>query len=160
AIEHKAVLEPLADLERQGFNVTRLNPTRGGYITPDAVHSALRNETFIISVMHVNNETGVEQPIEAIVSSLSDHDAYVHVDAAQGFGKSIDPLRNGRIDLISISSHKIYGPMGVGALITRKRSMKRPPLEALMLGGGQERGLRPGTLPVPLLVGFGAAAEL
>ena len=110
--------------------------------------------------MHVNNETGVEQPLEEICEILTNHDAYLHVDAAQGFGKRNGPLTHPRIDLISISSHKIYGPKGVGALITRRRGVNRPPLEPLAFGGGQERGLRPGTLPVPLIVGMGLAAEL
>ena len=110
--------------------------------------------------MQVNNETGVRQPVVEIASRLKDHDAYFHVDAAQGFGKELDALRLPRIDLISISSHKIYGPVGVGALVVRRRGFKKPPLSSLAYGGGQERGLRPGTLPVPLIVGLGLAAEL
>ncbi len=110
--------------------------------------------------MQANNETGVLQPIGEIADILSDHNAYFHVDAAQGFGKEIDALQNQRIDLISISGHKIYAPKGIGSLITRRRGYERPPLEPLMFGGGQERSLRPGTLPVSLIVGLGVAAEL
>jgi cysteine desulfurase len=110
--------------------------------------------------MHVNNETGVMQPVTEIADVLADHPAYFHVDAAQGFGKDIKTLQNRRIDFISISGHKIYGPKGIGALITRRRGYNRSPLSPLIFGGGQERGLRPGTLPVPLIVGLGLAAEL
>jgi cysteine desulfurase len=110
--------------------------------------------------MHVNNETGVLQPIGEIVEELRDHEAYLHVDAAQGFGKELDSLKSKRVDLISVSAHKVYGPKGVGALIARPRGFRRPPLRPLIHGGGQERGLRAGTLPVPLIVGLGEAAEL
>jgi cysteine desulfurase len=159
-VEHKAVLEPLEILERRGFDVTYVAPRRDGWVEPDAIAEALRPDTWLVSVMHVNNETGVIQPISEIADCLGDHDAYLHVDAAQGFAKDLEPLRNLRIDLISASSHKIYGPKGIGALITRRRGRELPPLAPLLYGGGQERGLRPGTLPVPLLVGFGVAAEL
>ena len=110
--------------------------------------------------MHVNNETGVIQPLTEICESVIDHPAFLHVDAAQGFGKQIDVLQNPRIDLISISGHKVYGPKGIGALVMRYRGFDRPPLTPLLFGGGQERGLRPGTLPVLLIVGLGLAAEL
>jgi cysteine desulfurase len=110
--------------------------------------------------MHANNETGVLQPINEIAEALNGHEAFLHVDAAQTFGKVIDTLRNPRIDLISASAHKIYGPKGVGALIAKRRGFDRPPLKAIFFGGGQERGLRPGTLPIPLIVAFGLAVEL
>ena len=120
---------------------------------------AIRPNTLLVSVMHANNETGAIQPLPDIASVLEGHEAYFHVDAAQGYGKDLDGLRHPRIDLISVSSHKVYGPQGVGALITRRRNFKRPPLVPIAYGGGQERGLRPGTLPVPLIVGFGVAAR-
>jgi cysteine desulfurase len=110
--------------------------------------------------MHVNNETGVEQPLAEYCDILAKHDAYFHVDAAQGFGKKNEPLCNERIDLLSISGHKIYAPKGIGALVTRRRDHRRPPLTPLCFGGGQEWGLRPGTLPVPLIAGLGLAAQL
>lgn len=160
AIEHKAVLEPLEALAKKGFVTTLIRPDASGAVSADAVRAALRPDTLLVSVMHVNNETGVRQPIEAIAVALEHHDAYFHVDAAQGFGKDLDGLRCPRIDLISISSHKIYGPVGVGALVARRRGFKKPPLAPLSYGGGQERGLRPGTLPVPLIVGLGLAAEV
>lgn len=160
AIEHKAVLEPCQVLEEEGFEITRLPVGAGGSVNPEEVREALRPDTLLVSVMHVNNETGVRQPIDGIAAILKDHDAYFHTDAAQGFGKDLEPLRNPRIDLISISGHKIYAPMGVGALIARRRGYERPPLAPLTHGGGQERGLRPGTLPVALIAALGVAAEI
>jgi cysteine desulfurase len=159
-IEHNAVLEPLRHLEELGFEVTLVPPTRGGWVEPDAVRAAVRPDTLLVSVMQVNNETGVIQPIDEIAAGLEGHDAYFHVDAAQGFGKEIAALRHPRIDLVSISGHKLFAPKGIGVLITRRRAGERPPLAPLMFGGGQERGLRPGTLPVHLIVGLGRAAEL
>ena len=160
AIEHKAVLEPLQKLEELGFEVTLLRPDETGAVTPDAVREAVRSDTVLVSVMHVNNETGVRQPIDEIAAILDGHDAYLHGDAAQGFGKDVETLRNRRIDLISISSHKIFGPVGAGSLVARRRGFRRTPLDPIMHGGGQERGLRHGTLPVPLIAGLGLAAEL
>ena len=160
AIEHKAVLEPITSLRSRGFQITVLPPEPGGYITPDSLKAALRMDTLLVSVMHVNNETGVEQPINELCEVLADHPAYFHVDAAQGFGRRNAPLQHRRVDLVSTSAHKIYAPKGVGALVTRRRGLSRPPLVPLTFGGGQERGLRPGTLPVPLIVGLGLAAEL
>lgn len=159
-IEHKAVLEPLSLLEAEGFKITFLPIDASGAVRPEDLKAALTPETLLVSIMHVNNETGVIQPIETLTSILQDHEAYFHVDAAQGFGKLTTTLQNKRIDLISASAHKIYGPKGVGALIMRRRDYDLPPLKPLMVGGGQERGLRPGTLPVPLIVGFGEAARL
>jgi cysteine desulfurase len=157
-IEHKAVLEPLAALS--GFEVSLVPPTKGGWVDPDAIKDAVRDDTLLVSVMHVNNETGIIQPIAEIAERLAAHQAYFHVDAAQGFGKDIPTLCNPRIDLISASAHKIYGPKGIGALIVRRRGYQKVPRIPLMYGGGQERGLRAGTLPVHLIVGFGVATEL
>ena len=159
AIEHHAVLEPLAELERRGCEVTYVRPESDGAVAADAVLAAVRPETRLVTVMHVNNETGAIQPIARIAEALRERDCVFHVDAAQSFGRELTDLRHPRIDLISASSHKIQGPKGVGALIAR-RSGATQPLEPLMFGGGQERGLRPGTLPVPLIAGFGRAAEL
>jgi cysteine desulfurase len=160
AIEHKAVLEPCDALARDGFDITRLPVGPHGFVDPAAVKAALRADTLLVSVMQVNNETGVRQPLEEIAQVLSDHPAYFHTDAAQGFGKDLETLRNPRIDLISISGHKIFAPKGIGALITRRRGYDRPPLQPLVYGGGQERGLRPGTLPVALIAALGKAAEI
>jgi cysteine desulfurase len=159
-IEHKAVLEPLDVLARSGFEVTLLPPTGGGWIEPDAVKKALRKDTLLVSVMHANNETGVIQPLNEIIEALGDHPTFLHIDAAQTFGKLIAPLTTNRIDMVSLSGHKVYAPKGVGALIIRRRGFTRLPLQPLTFGGGQERGLRPGTLPVPLVAGLGLAAEL
>jgi cysteine desulfurase len=159
-IEHKAVLEPLEEMARRGFEITLLPPTAGGWIDPDTIRQALRPDTLLVSVMAANNETGVIQPLSEIADALAGAEAYFHVDAAQGFGKQIEPLRHRRIDLMSISGHKIYAPKGVGALVTRRRGYQRLPLRPLLFGGGQERGLRPGTLPVALIAGLGTAAEL
>lgn len=159
-IEHKAVLEPCDVLERVGFAVTRVPVGASGAVDPEAIRTVLRPETFLVSVMQVNNETGVRQPLDAVASALGDHPAYLHTDAAQGFGKDLAPLRNPRVDLISVSGHKLYAPKGVGALVMRRRGFARPPLQPLVVGGGQERGLRPGTLPVALIAALGEAAEL
>jgi cysteine desulfurase len=159
-IEHKAVLEPLEVLGSRGFEIELLAPNEGGWVPPESVAAALRPDTLLVSVMAVNNETGVIQPVDQIAAALARHDAYFHVDGAQAYGKVIGPLRDQRIDLLSISGHKISGPKGVGALITRRRGYKRPPLTPLMYGGGQERGIRPGTLPVALIAGLGTASVL
>lgn len=159
-IEHKAVLEPCDVLERVGFEVTRVSVGATGAVNPDAIKAALRPDTLLVSVMQVNNETGVRQPLDEIAEILKDHTAYFHTDAAQGFGKDLEPLRNSRIDLISISGHKIYSPKGVGALVMRRRGYERIPLQPLVYGGGQERGLRPGTLPVALIAALGKASEI
>ena len=139
-IEHHAVLEPVAELERRGFEVTWLDPTPGGWIEASAVRNVLRPQTLLVSIMHANNETGVLQPVDAIGDAMGDHPAFLHVDAAQGFGKEITALSHPRVGLISVSGHKIHAPKGVGALILRRRDGERPPLKPLLLGGGQERG--------------------
>jgi cysteine desulfurase len=161
AIEHKAVLEPCLALEEAGFEITRLPVTPGGVVEAETLREVLRPDTWLVSVMQANNETGIRQPLAEIAEILQGHPAYLHTDAAQGFGKDIGPLRNPRIDLISVSGHKLYAPKGIGALIVRRRGYERPPLQPLLLGGGQERGLlRPGTLPVALIAALGKACEL
>jgi cysteine desulfurase len=160
AIEHKAVLEPLGTLREFGFAVELVPVTSGGYVEPDAVRERLRPDTLVVSIMHANNETGVLQPVLEISSLLVGSESFFHVDAAQTFGKEVESLRRAQFDFLSISGHKIHGPAGIGALYVRRRRSQRIPLEPLMVGGGQELGLRPGTLPVPLIVGLGRAAEL
>ena len=159
-IEHKAVLEPLADLESRGFEVTYVKPQADGLVRSADVLSALRPDTLLVTVMHVNNETGVIQPLDEIAAGMANHPAYLHVDAAQSFGKIPKTLANQRIDLISISGHKIYSPKGIGALIARRRGYEKAPIKPLMFGGGQERGIRPGTLPVALIAALGESAAL
>ena len=160
AIEHKAVLEPLEHLRKRGFEIELAPVTSGGYVEPDAIRERLRPDTLLVSVMHANNETGVLQPVLEIAELLADHNSFFHTDAAQTFGKEVEELRNLRCDFASISGHKIYGPQGIGALYLRRRGAEPRPLEPILFGGGQERGLRPGTVPVALAVGLGEAAVL
>jgi cysteine desulfurase len=159
-IEHKAVLEPIEHLVENGFEVSYLNVDETGLVKASDLKCLLRDNTALVSIMHVNNETGSIQPLSELCGVLSSHDAYFHVDAAQSFGKLTDGLENSRIDMISVSGHKIYAPKGIGALILRKRGFLRPPLKPIMFGGGQEKSLRPGTLAVPLIAGLGLACEI
>ena len=160
AQEHKAVLEPIEKLRSRGFEVTMLSPGVDGLLSAAALKAALRPETLLVSLMHVNNETGVIQQLSEYVEVLRGHPAFFHVDAAQSFGKLVEPLRDKRIDLISASGHKIFAPKGVGVLLARCRDYNEPPLEPLMYGGGQEKGVRPGTLPVHLLTALGEAVKI
>ncbi|MEV6631578.1 cysteine desulfurase DndA [Actinoplanes sp. NPDC051470] len=160
AIEHKAVLGPLERLAGSGFEIDLVKPDRFGRVSAEEIASKVRPDTLVVSMMAVNNETGVIQPLSELCGLLADQSAYLHVDAAQAFGKLLPELRHERIDLISISGHKIFAPKGIGALVTRRRGFRRPPLTPLLVGGGQERGLRPGTLPVALIAGLGLASEL
>lgn len=159
-IEHKAVLEPIEHLEKNGFTVSYLEVDESGIIKPEELKKLLQEDTLLVSIMHINNETGSIQPINKICDALELSEAYLHIDAAQSFGKMSDDLKNDRIDLISASGHKVYAPKGIGALIMRKRGFLKPPLKPIMFGGGQEKGLRPGTLAVPLIGGFGLACEI
>lgn len=159
ATEHKAVLEPLAHLESQGFEVELLRPGQTGRFEADGVLSRVRDDTLVVSLMHVNNETGVIQPISEIANALVQTPTLFHVDAAQSFAKVEPEVLRGPIDLISFSGHKIGAPKGIGGLVIRRRGWERPPLEPLMFGGGQERKLRPGTLPVALIMGLLEAAR-
>jgi cysteine desulfurase len=152
-------LEPLEVLRERGFDVTLLSVDSRGRVDPAELEETLRPETMLVSVMHVNNETGTIQPIEEIANLLAEHPAVLHTDAAQSFGKELRSLPNPRIDLISISGHKIYAPKGVGALVVRTGCRTRG-LQPVMHGGGQERGLRPGTVPVHLAAALGVAAKL
>jgi len=156
--EHKAVLDACKALAKRGFEITWLEPQRDGRILPEHVAAALRPTTQLVSLMHANNETGVVQPIGAIAELCRAQGVFFHVDAAQSAGKL--PLDVGAmpIDLLSLSAHKMYGPKGIGALYVSERV--RPWIEPLMWGGGQERGLRPGTLPTHQIVAFGVAAEV
>ncbi|MEZ9062186.1 cysteine desulfurase DndA [Vibrio sp. 10N.247.311.49] len=159
-IEHKAVLEPIEALEAEGFEVTYLGCDESGLISKESLADALRDDTCLVSIMHVNNETGSIQDIPGYCDVLENHTAYFHVDAAQGFGKYSESLNHSRVDMISVSGHKLYGPKGIGALIVKRRGYKKVPLKPLMFGGGQERGLRPGTLPVALIAGLGEACSI
>ena len=156
--EHRAVLDPCGALEREGFRVTLLGVDRDGFVDPERLREALDARTALVSIMHANNEIGVVQPIAALAAIAAESGASFHCDAAQSAGAlEVDVTRIG-VDFLSLSAHKLYGPKGIGALVVRRA--KRARLEPILHGGGHERGLRSGTLPVPLCVGFGAAAEL
>ena len=157
-IEHKAVLDPCRQLEREGFEVTYLDPNEGGIITPEAIKDALQENTILISVMHINNELGTLNDIAAIGAIARKHGAFFHVDAAQSTGKVDIDLTALPVDLMSFSAHKTYGPKGIGALFVRRKPRVR--LEALIHGGGHERGMRSGTLPTHQIVGMGEAFKL
>ncbi len=157
-IEHKAVLDPCKRLEREGFTVTYLTPDRQGRVDTEAVRGALRPDTVLVSIMYVNNEVGVMQNVGAIGAMCRDSGIAFHTDAAQAVGKIPIDVRSLAVDFMSFTAHKLYGPKGVGALYARRAS--RPLLQPLTFGGGQERGLRPGTLPTHQIVGLGAACEL
>ncbi len=156
--EHKCVLETVRQLERDGFAVTAVPVAADGLIDPAAVAEAITDATLAVSIMAANNEIGVLQPIAEIGRICRDHDVFFHTDAAQAAGKIPLDVEAMGVDLMSLSSHKMYGPMGIGALYVRRKPRVR--LAPQMSGGGQERGLRSGTLPAPLCVGFGAACGL
>jgi len=156
--EHKAVTDMFSVLEREGFEVTWLQPDEFGLVAMDDLEAAIREDTQLVSIMHVNNETGVIQDIEAIGSICRRHDVLFHVDAAQSVGKLPLDLASMPIDLLSTTAHKLYGPKGVGALYIADRPGCH--VQPLIHGGGQQRALRPGTLAVPLIAGFGHAAEI
>jgi cysteine desulfurase len=156
--EHKAVLDPCRHLESKGFEVTYLSPDSNGLITPEQVDAAIRDDTILVSVMHVNNEIGVIQDITAIGAITRKRNVLFHVDAAQSPGKVLIDVNTMNVDLMSLSAHKVYGPKGIGALYVRRKPRVR--LEAQMLGGGHERGMRSGTLATHQIVGMGAAFAL
>ncbi|WP_263322520.1 IscS subfamily cysteine desulfurase [Endozoicomonas sp. Mp262] len=157
-IEHKAVLDPCRQLEREGFEVTYLEPDSAGLIQPEAVASALRDDTILVSLMHVNNEIGVINDIAAIGEITRARKVLFHVDAAQSAGKLPLDMEAMKVDLLSISAHKMYGPKGMGALYVRRKPRVR--LESQMHGGGHERGMRSGTLPTHQIVGMGEACRI
>jgi Cysteine sulfinate desulfinase/cysteine desulfurase and related enzymes len=158
AIEHKCVLESCRSLEQDGFTVTRLPVQASGRIDLNQLDAAVRDDTALVSVMAANNEIGTLQPLAEIAAICHRKGAYFHTDAAQAVGKIHLDVRAMDIDLLSLSGHKLYGPKGIGALYVRRRPRVR--LEPLFSGGGQERGLRSGTLPAPLCVGLGAACDI
>ena len=156
--EHKAVLDPLKQLEREGFEVTWLKPEADGIVRPEQVQAALRPDTQLVSLMHVNNEIGVVQDIAAVGAICRERGVAFHVDAAQSAGKLPLNVETMNVDLLSLTAHKIYGPKGIGALYVRRK----PPLglKPLIYGGGQESGIRSGTLATHQIVGMGLAFEI
>jgi cysteine desulfurase len=156
--EHKAVTDPFSELEKQGFEVTWLDPDASGLLDIETLRAAMREDTQLVSIMHVNNETGIIQDIQAIGALCRENDTLFHVDAAQSCGKLPIDLAVLPVDLMSVTAHKIYGPKGIGALYIADR--KGVHVEPLLFGGGQQRKLRPGTLPAQQIVGFGATAAI
>ena len=157
-IEHKAVLDPCRHLEKEGFEVTYLEPDEDGLITPQQVAGAIREDTTLVSIMHVNNEIGVVNDIAGIGEICREAKVFFHVDAAQSAGKMPIDLSQLKVDLMSLSAHKMYGPKGVGVLFVSRKPRVR--LEAQMHGGGHERGMRSGTLATHQLVGMGEACRI
>ncbi len=156
--EHKCVLDTCRHLEQDGFEVTYLPVKENGLIDLDELRAAITDRTVLVSIMAVNNEIGVIQPLKEIGATCKENKVFFHTDAAQAVGKIPLDVNEMNIDLMSISGHKVYGPMGVGAMFVRRKPRVR--LEALINGGGQERGMRSGTLPTPLCVGLGAACAI
>jgi cysteine desulfurase len=156
--EHKAVLDTCKRLEKEGFEVTYLPVEQDGRVDPEAVRAAMTDKTILVSIMLANNEIGTVNPIEEIGAIVKARGAIFHVDAVQGVGKIPFDVNAARVDLASLSAHKMYGPKGVGALYVRRKPRVR--ITAQIDGGGHERGMRSGTLNVPGIVGFGLAAEL
>jgi cysteine desulfurase len=157
--EHKAILDTCKRLEKEGYDVTYLGVGKDGRVDPDDVKKAITDRTILVSVMLANNEIGTVQPLEAIGKITRERGVLLHSDAVQGIGKIDFDVQKANVDLASLTAHKMYGPKGVGALYVR-RSRPRVRLVAQMDGGGHERGMRSGTLAVPLIVGFGKAAEI
>ncbi len=157
-IEHKAVLDTCRHLEREGYEVTYVAPSANGVVSLEAIQNAVRDDTILVSVMHVNNEIGTIQPIEEIGAFCRERKIVFHVDGAQSLGKIPVDMAKMPIDLFSMSGHKIYGPKGIGALYVRRKPRVR--IEAQMHGGGHERGMRSGTLPTHQIVGMGEACRI
>ena len=157
--EHKAVLDVCRQMEREGCTVTWLDPNPDGLIPPERLAAALRPDTVLVSLMHVNNETGVAQDLAALADVTRRHEVWLHVDAAQSAGKLPIDVCKLPIDLLSLSAHKLYGPKGIGALYVRQHP-RRVRLEPLLYGGGQEWGLRAGTLPTHQIVAMGEACHI
>lgn len=156
--EHKAVLDTCRQLEREGFEVTYLEPMPNGLFTIEMIENAMRDDTILVSIMHVNNEIGVVQNITAIGELCRSRKILLHVDAVQSVGKIPVDVEALKVDLLSVSAHKVYGPKGIGALFVRRKPRVR--LEAQMHGGGHERGMRSGTLPTHQIVGMGEAFRI
>ncbi|QTE70309.1 aminotransferase class V-fold PLP-dependent enzyme [Clostridiales bacterium FE2011] len=160
AIEHKAVLQPMKFLAEHGFDVDFVAPDESGRVKAGDVLNKVRKDTLLVSVMHVNNETGVIQPVLEIGEALKNTETYFHVDAAQSFGKLNDDLRKLSYDMLSITAHKIHGPQGIGAVVMKRKNYKRPPVRPMLYGGQQEYGFRPGTTPVAMVAALAKAAEI
>lgn len=160
AIEHKAVLSTVNSLKEQGFEVDIINPNEDGRVDINEITNKLRDDTLLVSLMHANNETGVIQPVKELGEILAEKGILFHVDATQTCGKLVPELKELKYNMLSLSAHKFSGPQGIGALVLRKKRYKLPPVKAIMYGGQQERGIRPGTTPIALVAGLGKACEI
>lgn len=160
SIEHKAVLKTAKAMQNDGFEVDFIAPGTDGRISAEQVMAKVRDDTLLVSIMHVNNETGIIQPVKEIGDFLSEKNILFHVDATQSFGKLVEELQELKYDMMSMSAHKIGGPQGIGALILRKKRYKLPPVKGIMYGGQQEHGIRPGTTPVALVAALGYACKI
>ena len=160
SIEHKAILETVKALEKRGYDIELVDPERSGFVKPEDILSRVREDTLLVSVMHVNNETGIIQPVEHIGKALSERKVLFHVDATQSCGKLIKEIRGLKYNMLSFSAHKLQGPQGIGVLVLRKDGYRLPPIKGIMYGGQQEHGIRPGTIPVALVAGCGYACEI
>lgn len=160
AIEHKAVLETVKHLSENGFEVEFIKPGINGRVNASDVLDKVREDTLLVSVMHVNNETGIIQPVKQIGDALAQRDVLFHVDATQSCGKLVDEIRGIKYNMLSFSAHKLMGPQGIGVLVLKKNRYKLPPVKNIMYGGQQEHGIRPGTIPVALVAGCGMACEI
>jgi len=159
SIEHKAVLDVCKKIEKSGKNIIYIKPNHDGIIDIKKIKDAINEDTELVSIMHANNEIGTIQPIQEIGTLCNKNNIIFHVDAAQSLGKIKVNVKDMKVDMLSISSHKIYGPKGVGALYIKNKKSKIK-LNPMIIGGGQENNLRSGTLPTPLIVGFGKACEI
>ena len=160
AIEHKAVLETVKVMKKRGFDVDIINPEASGRINPLHIMEKIREDTLLVSMMHVNNETGIIQPIKEIGEELEKKGILFHIDATQSCGKLVQELKEVKYNMLSFSAHKLRGPQGVGVLVLRKKRYKLPPVKPIIFGGQQENGIRPGTVPVALVAGCGASCEI
>lgn len=160
AIEHKSILETAKYLERNGFEVEYVKPNSEGIVDANDVLNRIKEDTLLVSVMHANNETGMIQPVKEIGDVLATKDVLFHIDATQTCGKLVQEVQELNYNFLSLSSHKMQGPQGIGALVVKKKSYRYPPLQNIMYGGPQEYKFRPGTTPVALAAGFAKACEL
>ncbi|MCR5757906.1 MAG: cysteine desulfurase [Selenomonas sp.] len=160
AIEHKSILETVKYLSGKGFDVEFVKLGINGRVNSEEILNRVREDTLLVSVMHVNNETGIIQPVKEIGDSLEQKGILFHLDATQSCGKLVEELREIKYNMLSFSAHKLMGPQGVGVLVLRKKRYKLPPVKNIIYGGQQEHGIRPGTIPVALVAGCGLACEI
>ncbi len=160
AVEHKSVLETVKMMKKKGFEIELVKPDLSGQVNMQEILDKVRDDTLLVSIMHVNNETGIIQPVAELGSELEKRNVLFHVDATQSCGKLVDEIRNLKYNMLSFSAHKLKGPKGVGVLVLKKKRYKLPPVKNIMYGGQQEHGIRPGTIPVALVAGCGKACEI